>query len=118
METVPTVWDGLVNMTKAYFWRPYSFLGSRLYLEYVVRTNYTAENKRSLVHVARQCLVPFCVAMAFPKAATYSERFNQLLMRAVQTGITEKLRRDVAWDVMRSKVKEGGKGTALLQVGG
>ncbi|KAK3930163.1 Ionotropic receptor 21a [Frankliniella fusca] len=113
MDTVPHVWDGIVNITRAYFWKPYSFLGSRLYLEHVVQTNYTAENKRSLMHVTKECLAPFWVALIFPKAATYSERFNQLLMRAMQTGITEKLRRDVAWDVMRRQAKNG---RTLLQV--
>lgn len=114
METVPTVWDGLMNMTHAYFWHPYSFLGSRMYLEHVVRTNYTAENKRSLMHVSRECLVPFWVSLIFPKAATYSERFNQMLMRSMQTGITEKMRRDVAWDVQRLLPKK--RGRTLLQV--
>ncbi|KAE8740418.1 Ionotropic receptor 21a, partial [Frankliniella occidentalis] len=101
MDTVPDVWAGIVNITRAYFWKPYAFLGSRLYLEHVVRTNYTAENKRSLMHISSECVAPFWVALIFPKAATYSERFSQVLMRAMQAGITEKLRRDVAWDASR-----------------
>lgn len=47
------------------------------------------------------------------RASTYSERFNEMLMRSLQAGITEKLRRDVGWDVMRTQARNG---RLLLQV--
>ncbi|XP_025831498.1 ionotropic receptor 21a [Agrilus planipennis] len=101
LDLVPTVEDGLKNTTKAFFW-PYAFLGSKAQLNYIVRTSFTTKNKRALLHIAKECFVPFGVSIIFNKNENYREIVNKGLLRAVESGFLVKFTHDVEWDMIRS----------------
>lgn len=44
IEIVPTIAEGLRNVSRSRFLRPYAFLGSRGLLKHIVKTNYTDES--------------------------------------------------------------------------
>nr|XP_015839670.1 PREDICTED: uncharacterized protein LOC660579 [Tribolium castaneum] len=101
IDFVPDIESGLKNTTKAFFW-PYAFLGSRAQLDYIVRTNFTTMNKRSLLHISSECFVPFGVSIIYNKNALYSKIIDQGVLQAVQSGIVDKIKNDVEWETMRS----------------
>ncbi|CAH0562125.1 unnamed protein product [Brassicogethes aeneus] len=101
MDLVPTIEEGLQNTTKAFFW-PYAFLGSKSQLDFIVRTNFTSTNKRSLLHISKECLVNFNVALVFPKNSIYQELLNKGVMYCIETGLVLKIKNDLEWNTMRS----------------
>ncbi|XP_017776455.1 PREDICTED: ionotropic receptor 21a [Nicrophorus vespilloides] len=101
MEFLPNVESGFKNITKAFFW-PYAFLGSESELNYIVRNNFSSVNKRSVLHVSKECFVPYGVSMLFTLNSVYKEVLNNGLLRAVQSGFLIKLKHDVEWQMLRS----------------
>ncbi|CAG9855165.1 unnamed protein product [Phyllotreta striolata] len=101
VDLVPTVEEGLKNTTKMSFWR-YAFLGSKAQLDYIVRTNMTTRGKRSVLHISKECFVPFSVALAYPSNSVYAEILNRGIERIKEAGIMMKFRTDVEWEMMRS----------------
>ncbi|XP_043285593.1 ionotropic receptor 21a [Venturia canescens] len=103
LEYVPTVKEGVRNASRAYFW-PYAFLGSRILLEYIVQADFAPNwaTKRSLMHISSECFVRYEVTMVLPIESIYTETFNKVIIRARQSGLAQKIVRDVEWDVQRS----------------
>ncbi|RZC35511.1 uncharacterized protein BDFB_001545, partial [Asbolus verrucosus] len=101
IDLVPDVESGLKNTTKAFFW-PYAFLGSKAQLDYIVRTNFSTMNKRSLLHISSECFVPFSVGLIYNKNALYGKIIDLGLLRTFQSGLITKLKGDVEWSMLRS----------------
>nr|CAH7764869.1 unnamed protein product [Callosobruchus chinensis] len=60
------------------------------------------QSKRQIPHIAKECFVPFNIAIAFPKNSVYSEIFNYGIMKIIEAGLYKKLKADVEWAMMRS----------------
>ncbi|KAJ3639554.1 hypothetical protein Zmor_002908 [Zophobas morio] len=101
IDLVPDVHSGLKNITKAFFW-PYAFMGSKAQLDYIVRTNFTTKNKRSLLHISSHCFAPFGVGLIYSKNSLYSKIIDLGILRVVQSGLIYKLKKDVEWEMIRS----------------
>ncbi|XP_012274212.1 ionotropic receptor 21a [Orussus abietinus] len=103
VEFVPSVTAGVRNASRAFFW-PYAFLGSRTLFEYIVQANFTPNwfTKRSLMHISRECFSTYGTTFLLPHRSIYTESFNKMLARAQQTGIIQKIIRDVKWDIQRT----------------
>ncbi|XP_031348266.1 ionotropic receptor 21a [Photinus pyralis] len=101
VDYVPTVADGIKNITSAFFWS-YAFLGSRAELDYVVRTNYTTTSKRAVLHISSECFVPFGVAVNFGINTVYTQVLDKGIIRAVESGFLKKIGSDVEWEMMRT----------------
>lgn len=54
------------------------------------------------MHISDECFVPFGVSVIFPKESVYADRINIGILRMQQSGIINKLERDVKWDMQRS----------------
>nr|UTN00868.1 ionotropic receptor [Semanotus bifasciatus] len=103
LDLVPDVESGLKNTTNyKSFFRKYAFLGSKAQLDYIVRTNFSTKSKRQVLHISAECLVPFTVAVAFPKNSIYSKVISEGISLATQAGLLNKLKADVEWDLMRT----------------
>lgn len=57
---------------------------------------------RSPMHISNECFVNFGVTFILPKNSIYTEPFNKVIMRARQSGLSQKIIRDVEWDVQRT----------------
>ncbi|PSN58056.1 Ionotropic receptor 21a [Blattella germanica] len=102
MEYLPDLETAMFNVTQAYY-RDYAFFGSFAQLEYIVQINYTQRSQRkTYLYLANEELVPFSVSLAFPYQAPHSNIMNQKILRAVQSGLITKLKRDLEWDLQRS----------------
>ncbi|XP_024936966.1 ionotropic receptor 21a isoform X2 [Cephus cinctus] len=103
IECIPSVEDGVRNVSRAYFW-PYAFLGSKTLLEYIVQANFTPSwiTKRSLMHISHECFMKFGVTFVLPRKSVYTEAFSSVIYRAQQTGLVEKIVQDVKWDIQRT----------------
>jgi hypothetical protein len=113
LEFVRNLDEGLSNVTKPFFLFPYSFIGSKTQLEYTVQTNYTDEKligRRSALHISDECFALFGVSLAFQTQSVYRQKINDGMLMLLQSGITQKIRNDVRWDMVRSG------GDKLLQV--
>lgn len=104
LETVRNVEEGLGNVTKPFFLFPYAFIGSKSQLEYIIRTNYTDNRigRRSALHVSDNCFVLYGVSVAFQMHSVYREKINNGIMELQQSGLLDKIRRDIRWDFYRS----------------
>ena len=105
LEFVRNIEEGLGNVTKPYFLFPYSFIGSKAQLEYIIQTNYTDEkmlSRRSALHISDQCFALFGVAFAYQLEAVYRQKFDDMLLMLQQSGIVQKVKNDVRWDMLRS----------------
>lgn len=104
MENVQTLEEGLGNVTKPFFLFPYAFLGSRAQLEYIIKTDYIGDkiSKRSALHVSDQCFVLYGVSMAFQMHSVYRDKINGGIMELQQSGLLQKITRDIQWDFYRS----------------
>lgn len=105
LEFVRSIEEGLGNVTKPYFLFPYSFIGSKAQLEYIIQTNYTDEkmlSRRSALHISDQCFALFGVAFAYQLEAVYRQKFDDMLLMLQQSGIVQKIKNDVRWDMLRS----------------
>lgn len=104
LENVRTLEEGLGNVTKPFFLFPYAFLGSSAQLEYIIKTDYTGDkiSKRSALHVSDQCFVLYGVSMAFQMHSVYREKINGGIMELQQSGLLQKITRDIQWDFYRS----------------
>ncbi|KAJ8683603.1 hypothetical protein QAD02_019395 [Eretmocerus hayati] len=102
MEYVPSVMDGVVNASRAYFW-PYAFLASRTALDYIIQTDFapTWTTKRTLMHVSNECFVRFNVVYLFPAKSLYTESVDNFIKRATETGLADKIIGDVDWEIQR-----------------
>ncbi|CAH1153240.1 unnamed protein product [Phaedon cochleariae] len=101
LDLVPDVKSGLRNASTTFFWN-YAFMGSKAELDFILRTNMTMKNKRSILHVSEQCLVPFSVAIILPKKSVYGEILNRGIEHIIQSGLLNKIIFDVEWEMMRS----------------
>ncbi|KAL1493381.1 hypothetical protein ABEB36_011445 [Hypothenemus hampei] len=103
VDYVSDVESGLKNVTKAFFW-PYAFLGSREELKYIVKTNFSLEDRKSLLHISQDCFVTFKVAIVLPMYTVYGEMFENGLQKILQSGLNIKIKSDIEWEMMRSEV--------------
>lgn len=112
LEFVKDLEEGLSNVTKAYFLFPYAFVGSKSQLEYVIQTNYTDDKlgRRSALHISDECFALFGVSISFQQESVYRQKLNDGLLMLLQSGIVQKIKNDVRWDMVRSSA--GG----LLQI--
>ncbi|XP_039287066.1 ionotropic receptor 21a [Nilaparvata lugens] len=112
-DFVPNLALGLKNVSKAVYWKPYAFLGSKEEMKFMINTNYTpsSRHKKSLFHLSKECFVPLMVSAVFSKDAIYKHPLDVTIMRVIQSGLFMKLSRDVEWDQYRAST---GK---LMQVG-
>lgn len=104
LEFVRDVQEGLGNVTNAYFLFPYAFIGSRAQLDYIIKTNYTDDKlgRRSALHISDQCFALFGVSIALREESVYRSRFNDGILMLQQSGLIEKIKNDVRWDMIRS----------------
>ncbi|THK32945.1 ionotropic receptor 21a [Diachasma alloeum] len=103
LQYVSTVKAGIGNITQAFFWS-YAFIGSKILLEYIVQEQFTPSwaTMRSPMHISKECLLNFGVTFVLPKNSIYTEEFNKVIIRARQSGLAQKIIRDVKWDVQRT----------------
>ncbi|KAJ8865896.1 hypothetical protein PR048_033419, partial [Dryococelus australis] len=103
VEYLSAIEDGLKNLTKRRN-SGYAVFGSRDKFDFILRANFTHgdASKRTFLHIAKQCFVPFHVALGFPHNAPHSDAVNQVLLRAVQSGLVLKLKREVDFEMRRS----------------
>lgn len=105
LEFVKNIEEGLGNVTKAYFLFPYAFIGSKSQLEYVIQTNYTEDkmmSRRSALHISDNCFALFGVSIAYQFQSVYRGKLDDGLLFLQQSGIVEKIKNDVRWDMLRS----------------
>lgn len=105
LEFVRNNEEGLGNVTKPYFLFPYAFIGSKTQLEYVIQTNYTNEkmlSRRSALHISDECFALFGVSFAYQLESVYRKKFDDGLLMLQQSGIVQKVKNDVRWDMLRS----------------
>lgn len=55
-----------------------------------------------MLHITKDCFVPFGVSYVFPLHAVYTQQFNNYILRAQQSGLLEKLLNEFKWEVERS----------------
>nr|CAD7433604.1 unnamed protein product [Timema monikensis] len=60
------------------------------------------DKSRQAFHLASKCFVPFHVGLAFPRDAPYSGVMSHVVVRALQSGLVRKLKREVEWELRRS----------------
>nr|WJJ63354.1 ionotropic receptor 21a [Pachyrhinus yasumatsui] len=101
VDYVPDVGSGLKNVTKAFFW-PYALLASREELKYIVKTNFSVESKRQLLHISQQCFIPFKVGILLPQHSVYSGVLADGLQKILQAGLHIKIANDVEWNMLRT----------------
>ncbi|KAK0074404.1 hypothetical protein PV326_012477, partial [Microctonus aethiopoides] len=103
LKYIETVKEGLKNATRAYFW-PYAFLGSKIVLEYIVQEEFrpSRSTMRSSMHISEECFVNFGVTFLLPKNSIYTEVFNSMISRARESGLSDKIIRDVEWNIQRT----------------
>lgn len=63
---------------------------------------YNLRSKRAILHISKECFVPFNVAIIFPLHSVYGDHLNKGLNMIIQSGIINKLKSDVEWEMMRS----------------
>lgn len=104
LETVRNVEEGLGNVTKPFFLFPYAFIASKAQLEFIIRTNYTDNRigRRSALHVSDECFVMFGASISLQMHSVYREKINNGIMELQQSGLLDKIRRDIRWDFYRS----------------
>ncbi|KAL3270486.1 hypothetical protein HHI36_021029 [Cryptolaemus montrouzieri] len=120
VDLVPTIEEGIKNVTKAFFW-PYAFLGSKANLDYYIRTKFVPTGKRSSLHVSQECLTTYGVAIVYPKKSEYAHILSASLDRIVQSGLVNKMRADTEWVTVRSSTgtylaaNRGGKNSLVVE---
>lgn len=104
LEFVKDLEEGLSNVTKAYFLFPYAFIGSKAQLEYVIQTNYSDDKlgRRSALHISDECFALFGVSFSFQQESVYRQKINDGILLLLQSGIVQKIKNDVRWDMIRS----------------
>lgn len=63
---------------------------------------FNLRSKRSILHISKECFVPFNIAIIFPLNSVYVEIFNKGVRRVIQSGILSKLKSDIEWEKVRS----------------
>lgn len=58
--------------------------------------------KRSALHIGEECLSIFGVSLIFPQNSVYTERFNELILRLLASGLTQKVSTEMEWDLKRT----------------
>nr|AQN78512.1 ionotropic receptor 6 [Meteorus pulchricornis] len=103
IEYVPTVKEGVKNASSAFFFS-YAFLGSKIVLDYIVQDEFTPSwsNLRSTMHVSQECFINFGVTFVLQKNSIYTEPFNSVIHRIRESGLGDKIIRDVEWDIQRT----------------
>lgn len=54
------------------------------------------------MHITKECFTNFGVTLVLPKDSIYTQTFDTVIMRARQSGLTQKIIRDVEWDLQRT----------------
>lgn len=57
---------------------------------------------RSSMHISEECFVNFGVTFLLPKNSIYTEVFNSMISRARESGLSDKIIRDVKWSIQRT----------------
>lgn len=104
LEFVKDLEEGLANVTKAYFLFPYAFIGSKAQMKYIIQTNFSDDKlgRRSALHVSDECFALFGVSFAFQAESVYRQKLNDGLLYLLQSGIIQKIKNDVRWDMIKS----------------
>ncbi|XP_037090457.1 ionotropic receptor 21a-like, partial [Pollicipes pollicipes] len=73
----------------------FAFINSKQSLQYLVATNFTDAMGEELMHVSRECYIPFSVALGLPKYSPLTSKFNLLIRRTIEAGLVDKYFKDV-----------------------
>lgn len=104
LEFVRDIKEGLGNVTKPYFLFPYAFIGSKSQLDYLIQSNYTDDkvlSRRSALHISDECFALFGVSFAYQMRSVYRQKLDAGILMLMQSGIVEKIKNDVRWDMLR-----------------
>ena len=77
----------------------FAFINSKQSLQYLVATNFTDWRGAEMMHVSRECYIPFSVALGLPKYSPLTDKLNRLIRRSIEAGLVEKMFGDVLWGV-------------------
>ncbi|CRK98970.1 CLUMA_CG011952, isoform A [Clunio marinus] len=104
LELVKNLQEGLGNVTKPYFLFPYAFIGSKAQLNFIVQTNYSDDKlgRHSTLHISDQCFALFGVSFVFQRESVLRDKINHGILILQQSGIINKIKNDVRWDMVRS----------------
>ncbi|XP_055550833.1 ionotropic receptor 21a [Wyeomyia smithii] len=104
LEFVSSLKEGIRNVTDAFF-ISYAFIGSKAELEYLVQSNFSDESvsRRYTLHVSKECFSLFGVSFVFPPNSVYRDKFNNAILYMQEAGILAKLRKDISWDMQKTK---------------
>ncbi|KAL1464696.1 hypothetical protein WDU94_004320 [Cyamophila willieti] len=109
-ELVPTVEDGLRNVSKRHLLWSYAFLGSEAQLKHIAKNHFenSGGKKRSKkkFHIGKQCYLPLYLSFIYPKSSLLNTQLDMFILKAQQSGLMNKWMRDVQWDNWRN-VKGG-----------
>lgn len=54
------------------------------------------------MHISKNCFINFGVTFVMPKKSIYTEPINKIIIRARQSGLTQKIIKDIEWDIQRT----------------
>ncbi|XP_060851670.1 ionotropic receptor 21a [Rhopalosiphum padi] len=93
--------DAIDYIVKTRFILDYALLGSKISLTYLYQNNYIQKykNKKIFLHVASECYVPFNIGIAYKKNFLFRNIFNDLILRAQQSGLITKIIKDIEWEI-------------------
>lgn len=63
---------------------------------------YRLKNRKDVLHVTRDCFVPFSVTFLYPKSAPYRLKIDEFIQRAQQGGLITKILNQMKWELQRS----------------
>lgn len=72
--------------------------------------------RSSALHIGDECLSIYGISIIMPKNSVYAERLNNAILRMQQSGLIEKLHRELQWVIQKQRGgNAGGGGGALLK---
>ncbi|KAK7603162.1 hypothetical protein V9T40_003161 [Parthenolecanium corni] len=108
LKNIEIVNSSIIGLEKVRKQKNFAFLGSRSYLSYAVRSNFSfsSSKKKSMYHITSQCLAPFMVSFVMKPKADFLIKFDQQIQRLQENGLIEKIANDIDWAINR---KIGGR---------
>ncbi|XP_043247563.1 ionotropic receptor 21a-like [Amphibalanus amphitrite] len=97
MQFVRSFSEGVERSRRSRF----AFINSKQSLQYLVVTDFTDSRGIESMHVSRECYIPFSVALGLPKYSPLTGKLNQMIQRAIQAGLVDKMFDDVLAGVQR-----------------
>ncbi|XP_076029745.1 ionotropic receptor 21a-like isoform X2 [Oratosquilla oratoria] len=73
----------------------FAFMNSGTFLRYQVADKYTDEYGRQMLHIAKECFVPFRIGFGMPRFAVFTRRFNNVIRRVVEAGMVTRWFQDL-----------------------